>query len=57
MATANAHGPESGRIHRLVRQMGEARERASRARWYGDETGAQIAQAEVRRIRQILAEG
>jgi hypothetical protein len=55
--TTATHGPESGRIHKLTRRLADARERASMARSYGDEAGAQYATAEYRRIARILAEG
>ena len=55
--TATAHGPDSARVHRLARQLAQCRERATAARWYGDESGARIAAADARRIARILAEG
>jgi hypothetical protein len=57
MATATAHGPKSGRVHKLTRCLADARERASMARSYGDEAGARYLTAEVRRLSRILAEG
>ena len=55
-ASYAAHGHESARVHRLARQLSAARERATAARWYGDESGARIAAADARRIARILAE-
>lgn len=47
------HGPESGRLSRLARQLAEARDRAR----YGDRDGQRYAAAEARRVARILAEG
>lgn len=57
MATTTAHGPNSGRVHKLTRRLADARERANLARSYGDEAGARFLTAEVRRLSRILAEG
>lgn len=48
------HGPESGRIHRLTRRLADARQRASMARSYGDESGYRYCMDEVRRLRAAL---
>lgn len=57
MTSNGAHGPQSGRIHRIAKAYADARQRAAMARATGDHSGERYAAAEAARYRRILAEG